>query len=437
MPTVTILWKTRHSLNEGKSMERTERLTDSQKTMLVQGALSGAFFAIGTGNFLAGYLTYLGASPAFCAIVAAVPQLGCILQLLSPLFFERLRHRKMAIRICCFAFRMGMGLAGLLPFLLVGKAARLGAAFGLYLMAFLMAGFVTPGLDQWTMQLAPQHRRGRFFAWKNILSALLNAAISLGLGWQLDRFSEAGRAGTGYFVLYGTCCVLACADQYLLGRMEEVPCIPMESLRLDDLKRPLKDLTYRKIVAFLPAWFFAQNFSSAFLSVYMLQALGMSHTQISGVAMVASAAGIAGTWFWGRVADRSSWNRIMLWSGGIIGTTYLCWGAVPPGAGLAIPFLLQALVSACSGSFSMASANLQYSCAPREGKTIYLGVGAAISNLTGYGAALLGAWLQSLLELQLGIQSIRILFLCSGVFCLGAVLGIVPKLPKIILGEGK
>ena len=56
--------------------------------------------------------------------------------------------------------------------------------------------------------------------------------------------------------------------------------------------------------------------------------------------------------------------------------------------------------------------------------------------LVGKGARL-GAWLQSLPEFNLGIQSIRILFLCSGVFCLSAVLGIVPKLPKIILGENK
>lgn len=419
-------------------MEQKEpRLTESQRTLMVQSALSSALFSIGTGNFLAGYLTYLGASPAFCAIVAAVPQLGCILQLVSPFLFERLRHRKLAIRVCCFAFRMGMGLAGLVPFMLSGKTARLGAAFALYLLAFLMAGFVTPGLDQWVMELAPKYRRGRFFASKNILSALMNSAISLALGWQLDRFSATGRAGLGYFVLYSCCCILACVDQYLLGRMEEVPCMPMKSLRLGDLKRPLKDKTYRKIVVFLPAWFFSQNFSSAFLSVYMLQGLGMSHTQISGVAMVASAAGILGTWFWGRAADRSSWNRIMLWTGCIIGATYLCWGAVLPGAGLAIPFLLQSLVSACSGSFSMASSNLQYSCAPAEGKTLYLGVGAAISNLTGYGAALLGASTQSMLQLQMGIQSIRILFLGSGVFCLAAVLLIVPKLPKIILGAEK
>lgn len=419
-------------------MEQKEtRLTDSQRTLMVQSALSSALFSIGTGNFLAGYLTYLGASPAFCAIVAAVPQLGCILQLVSPFLFERLQHRKTAIRICCFAFRMGMGLAGLIPFMLTGKTARLGAAFALYLLAFLMAGFVTPGLDQWGMELAPKYRRGRFFASKNILSALMNSAISLVLGWQLDRFSAAGRAGMGYLVLYSCCCFLACVDQVLLGRMEEVPCTPMKSLRLGDLKRPLKDAAYRKIVIFLPAWFFSQNFSSAFLSVYMLQALGMSHTQISGVAMVASAAGILGTWFWGRAADKSSWNRILLWTGCIIGGTYLCWGAVPPGVGLAIPFLLQSLVAACSGSFHMASANLQYSSAPAEGKTLYLGVGAAISNLTGYGAALLGASAQSMLQLQMGIQSIRILFLGSGVFCLAAVLLIVPKLPGIILGKGK
>ena len=64
-------------------------------------------------------------------------------------------------------------------------------------------------------------------------------------------------------------------------------------------------------------------------------------------------------------------------------------------------------------------------------------MGAAISNLTGYGAALLGASMQSFLELRLGIESIRILFACSGAFCLAAVLLIVPKLPKIILGNGK
>lgn len=410
-------------------------LTVSQKAMLAQGALSSVFFSLGTGNFLAGFLLYLGAEPAYCAVVAALPQLGCILQLVSPFLFERLRHRKALICGCCFAFRMGMGLAGLIPFLLSDRNARLGAVFVLYLLAFLFAGFVTPGLDQWTMELAPKYRRGRFFAARNILSALINSAISMALGWQLDQFALRGESAKGYLVLYGCCCLLACADLVLLNRMEEVPCQPMETISFRDLARPLRDKTYRKIMTFLPMWFFAVNFSNAFLSVYMIQGLGMSHTVITLVATVASGAGMVGIWFWGRLADRTSWNRVMIWAGSIVGVVYLCWGLVKPGAHWAAALALQAFFGACSGSFSMASANLQFSCSPRKGKTLYLGVGAAVSNMAGYGAALLGAFLQSALMARSGIGSVRVLFICSGVFCLIPALFIVPKLPRIVPGE--
>lgn len=413
----------------------TARLTDSQKTMLVQGALSSALFSIGTGNFLAGYLTYLGASPAFCAIVAAIPQLGCILQMVSPFLFERLRHRKVLICGCCFAFRIGMGLAGLLPFLISGKAERLAAVFALYLLAFLMAGFVTPGLDQWTMGLAPKFRRGQFYAAKNIVSALLSAGISLTLGWQLDHFASKNEAGKGYLILYGCCCLLACVDLLLLSRMEEIPCEPMDEVKITDLARPLRDKTYRKIILFLPMWFFALNFSNAFLSVYMLQGLGLSHTAITAVATVASVAGIMGTWFWGRMADKSSWNTILMWTGCLTGGTFLCWAAVRPGSSVVAALLLQAAAAACSGSFHVASMNLQFGCSPREGKTLYLGVGAAISNLTGYAAALLGASFQSALMQKMGIRSICVLFGCTGVLCMAAVLLIVPRLPRIVPGK--
>lgn len=416
--------------------DRIATLNDSQRALLVQSALSNALFSIGTGNFLAGYLTYLGAEPAFCAIVAAMPQLGCLFQLVSPFLFERLRNRKAAICACCFVFRFGMGLAGLIPFLIPVKSARLTAIFILYLLAFMMAGFVTPGLDQWTMELAPRYCRGEFFAAKNILSALMNSVISLALGWQLDHFTARGHSGMGYLILYACCCLLACVDLLLLNHMQEIPCDPMRHLYLLDLARPVLDKAYRKIVIFLPLWFFAVNFSNAFLSVYMIQGLEMSHTAITCVTTVASAAGILGTWFWGRLADRSSWNRILKWTGCTIGGTFLCWAAIRPGCSLVFPFLLQSFTAACSGSFNVASMNLQYFCCPQEGKTIYLGVGAAISNLTGYAAALLGASAQSILMRQIGIQSINILFGCSGIFCLVAVLLVAPGLPKVVPGEG-
>ena len=417
-------------------MSSTEtQLNKSQKTMLVQGALSSALFSIGTGNFLAGYLTYLGAAPAFCAIVAAMPQLGCIMQLVSPFFFERLRNRKLLICVCCFIFRIGMGLAGLIPFMLSGKSARLGAVFALYLLAFLMAGFVTPGLDRWTMTLAPKYRRGRFFAMKNIASAIISSGVSLSLGWQLDYFSSKGLAGRGYFILYGCCCILACVDLLLLRNMEDCPCKPMQGLGIHDLARPLRDKTYRNIILFLPMWFFALNFSNTFLSVYMLRGLGMSHTAITGIGTIASIAGIVGTWYWGKRADKTSWNTVLTRTGCVVGGTFVCWSFVRPEWGVAVPLLLQAAVAACSGSFNVASQNLQFSCSPHEGKTLYLGVGAAISNLAGYAAALIGASTQSALMQFLGIRSICVLFAFTGILCLVAVLLFVPHLPRIVPGE--
>lgn len=420
-------------MSHAESQKR--NLTGSQKVLLAQGALSSTFFSIGTGNFLAGYLLYLGAQPAFCAVVAALPQLGCLLQLASPFLFERMRNRKAFICGCCFVFRFGMGLAGLIPFLLYSQNAKLAAVFAMYLLAFSCAGFVTPGLDLWTMELAPKVRRGQFFAARNILSAILNSGISLVLGWQLDWFAQRGNSAMGYFILYLCCCLLACVDLYLLSRMEEVVSQSMEMVRFRDLARPFRDKTYRKIMAFLPMWFFAVNFSNAFLSVYMLRGLQMSHTAITLVATVASGAGMVGIWFWGALADKTSWNRVMIWAGSMVGLSYLGWGLVKPGSHWAAALMLQTFLGVCSGSFSMASANLQFSCAPREGKTLYLGVGAAVSNLTGYGAALLGAFLQSILMVRGGIGSVRVLFFCSGVLCLIPVLFIIPRLPRIVPGE--
>ncbi|MEG0304261.1 MAG: hypothetical protein RR635_01060 [Oscillospiraceae bacterium] len=54
------------------------QMRTSSRTLLAEGAIASSMFALGTGNFLAGYLTLLGATPAFCAMVATLPQFGCV-----------------------------------------------------------------------------------------------------------------------------------------------------------------------------------------------------------------------------------------------------------------------------------------------------------------------------------------------------------------------
>lgn len=74
-----------------------EELQAGRRRIIEEGAVAGIIYALVTGNFLAGYLSYLGASVSFCAKVAMIPSLGCVLQFFSPFVFERMHHRKLAI----------------------------------------------------------------------------------------------------------------------------------------------------------------------------------------------------------------------------------------------------------------------------------------------------------------------------------------------------
>ena len=137
-----------------------EQLARGRRCLIAEGAAAGVLYSIGTGNFLTGYLGQMGASVSFCALMAMIPQAGCVLQFFSPLLFERLHHRKLAIWALCVVFRFSLSLTFLLP-------ARMGpgaeaTALVLYTLAFLAAGAVTPGLQHMTLGLAPPDARGRF-----------------------------------------------------------------------------------------------------------------------------------------------------------------------------------------------------------------------------------------------------------------------------------
>ena len=82
------------------------------------------------------YLTTLGATPAQIAQITAIPQLGCVLQLAAPLFFERRAYRKLSIVCMCFIFRFSQGFTVFAPFSFTARNSRLRFVFALYFVSF-------------------------------------------------------------------------------------------------------------------------------------------------------------------------------------------------------------------------------------------------------------------------------------------------------------
>lgn len=386
------------------------RMTSSYRYYYAENAMASVITSLGTGNFLAGLLNWMGAEPSTCAIIGAFPQLGCILQLVSPFLFERLKKRKTAIVICCFIFRFVLGLTGIIPLLFSGGSLQ--TVTPLYLIAFLAAGFVTPGLTQWVMDMAPMHKRGRFFARRDMISSAVNAGLILLMSRILDGMIASGKSREGYLLVFGTVTVLSLIDAFLLSHVEENVESEVKHIRLADLLKPFGDRNYRPALLFVCMWFFVQNLSSGFLSVYQLTVLHMEHSMIAMMSVIATAAGIGLTWCWGRFADRFGWNSLLVSGCLLMGLGYLGWFLLPERLKYLAPILSCITVSAGS-AYSMGFQNVLYFRCPRKGKTIYFGIEAALSNLIGYGTVCLSAFLQPKLAQHFHGEGIPLLFACS------------------------
>lgn len=399
--------------------DRACTLEKSRKIYLAENAIGILIFSMCTGSFFAGLLSWMGASPAACALVGAFPQLGCMMQMVSPFFFERMKSRKKAIILCCFGFRALLGCMGFMP-MIFGEAAQ-GAVVKAYLVAFLVAGFVTPGLTQWMMDLAPKEGRGRFFAWRDIISSVVSAVVILLLSTALDALIEAGRAREGYMLVFGTVLVLAAVDAVLLSRMAEPRTSGVVRLKPADILRPFRDARFFPMILFVMLWFLAENLSMGFLPVYQLRVLGLDYKMIAVMTTISSAAGIAMSWVWGSFADRYGWRRLLAAGCVLMTLSSLGWFCLPVSLAWLAP-ALQCVSTAGGIAYSMSNVNLQYASCPEEGKTAYLGVAAAASNVVGYAAVFLGAQLQPLLAGYFDRLGIPVLFLLSAVVyavCIG------------------
>lgn len=407
-----------------------DQMQSSRYILWIQGAMASVMLALSTGNFMAGYLAYLGASPAMVARIAIIPQLGCVLQMISPVFFERMRYRKLSIVAICFGFRFSVGFAVFAPVLFQTRDARQHFVFLLYFAAFLAAGFVTPALNQWTLQIAPRSRRGRYFAIKDIMTMVMNSGISFLMGMQLDYFIGQDQAWTGYMAVYIFCIVLSLVDVFLMCRMKEPENQVMKEYNLKDIFRPFQDKKYRSVLTYNMLSYFSNLFAMGFLATYQLQELNLSHTSILGMGVISSIIGIGGIWIWGKVADHTDWAVVILGTQMVTSLCSLGWFLVRPDARIAAMVLIcaAALGNASSG---MAGLNLQYANAPARGMTTYLGVTAAAACLVGYLGAMAAAWIQEQLQVYTGTgRSIAFLFLIQSLCGVGTVMYGFIRLPR-------
>lgn len=406
------------------------QLQQSRRVLTSEGAVAAVIYSLGTGNFLAGYLSQLGASVSFCAIVAMIPQLGCVVQLAAPFLFERLKYRKLAIWLCCTLFRLSLGFVMVLPAFFGQSKSVFPVVLVLYSFAFLVAGFVTPALQTMVLEISPKEHRGVFFARKDIVATCVNGVATLVVGRLLDYFVDMGQPFTGYILIGVFSLCAAIVDGMLLGCVHEFQAPYVTHMRLTQLLQPLRDRAYRPVLLYMVYGALAGGLSSSFLSVYLLRVLGLSHTFITSVGAVSAVAGMLGIWAWGRYSDRVSWKKMIQRSCLLTSLCTLSWFFVLPEQAHVFAPVLLIVTAAGVGGAAIANTNLQYASSPANAKTTYISVTSALASMVACGAAAVSTTLQPLLESVVGERSIAWLFFVSA---LGSLLNLFlngRKLPE-------
>jgi MFS family permease len=274
---------------------------------IIEGSLSQIFLLWTTGSVLTGYMLHYGASTSEIALVSSVPLLS---QLFSPLvawFASRLSQRRFVSAACA--------LLGRCLWLFAATAPNLGIsanAMPLFLIVLVgLSSFFQASLGTvwtaWMGDVIPEERRGRYVGRRTGIVGVVGMIANLASGWFLDTVKAPLNFQVVMLVSVGFAIVAA-----VLLLFHTDPVKSKESIELKEiLSSPWKEANFRHFLFFAGHLHFAIFLSGALITVYFLEQLEMTFSQLALWSVIAAITGLVTTEFWGRLADRIG-NRAVL-----------------------------------------------------------------------------------------------------------------------------
>lgn len=365
----------------------------SRRRFVVEGCLANAIFTLTSGAFLVGYASYLGASEQYNGIIVSLPLLANIIQMFSPLVFERLSRRRSLIVALCLFYRTLLGLMMFIPFITESKPIRLLILGSMYFLAYCAAGFLTPAAASWIVSLVPEKLRGRYFGLRDMFILASAAVLSLVMGRILDIFKSNHQDYLGFAVVFSVALIVTVFNIMTLRKIREPEVVPISrKLGLKSLiSIPMKNKQFRKVVLLNIVWNLSVQFSLPFFSVYMVNSLKLSYTYIMIIGIILSCVQSYSAKIWGRVSEKKGWEFTTVASMAVLGIVHVSWIFINKNTYFAIIPFVQVLAGISWAGINLSLFNIQFKYAPQEGRTIFVGFNAALAGAAGFFSAVMGS----------------------------------------------
>lgn len=351
-----------------------------------------------TGPVMAGFLGYLGISESTAAVLMQLSVLGAAAQGISPLFFMRRKNRLKLVTLFFALYRV-LNVGMLIPIFLSDVTAKTWV-FALFCFGSYFTGyFAEPAWQEYLTGIVPFRMRGRFFGKWDASYIAVGALYSLLASYLLDRFRAVGAERSAFLLLFFIMAIAAAAEIAMFFLMREIP------VRLPKnppspgayLSMPLRDRSFRKILATCVAYNIAQNLALSFISIYPVTVLKLDYTFIAvSVALGTLSRVITGP-LWGKLADRRSWRLVVSSTTLLLGLSLLLFSFVTGWTYLLLLPLAHIVNGAGLGGATFGVMNLNMHHADPAHKALYIGVSGSAGALAGFLSSLVGAGLATLL----------------------------------------
>jgi len=354
-----------------------QQVQSGLKYIVKEGVAAEIMVSLTGGTFLVAMALHLGASNFQIGLLASLPILTNIFQLISVWLVKKYRNRRAISVVTSFIARFALVIIGLLPVLSSGVG-------GVEVLIFLLSihylfGSISGGTwNSWMKDLIPDSILGKYFSHRTRITQIVSVSFNLLIAFLVDyiKARHPEDVTNSYFIMVLTGAVVGMVGVYLLSRANEpTPVVPQDNV-LKQLVKPLRDVNFRNLMIFNSFWAFALNLAVPFFTVFMMKTIGLSLTYIMALTITGQLSGILSVKMWGRYADRYS-NKTII---NICAPVYiLCILAMAFAAVPAVQMysvLVLVLINVFSGistsGINLALNNIGMKLAPQEDATAYI-----------------------------------------------------------------
>jgi len=352
-----------------------EEVNRGLKLVVRDGIASEMMTTLTGGAFLVSLALMMGASNFQIGLIAALPTLANLFQLVAIYLVHRFANRR-AITVTSLTFsRLPLIVIASLPFLF---PAEIGVflLIGLLFVHHFFGAIAGTSWSSWMKDLVPESILGEYFSNRSRVIMIVAVSLSLVTAVGLD-YVEANLEDdlhVAYSVMFLFAGVVGIYGATLLARTPEPKIYPIKQNLFKLFVRPIKDHNFRNLLIFHSLWAFAVNLAAPFFTVYMLKMLGFPLSYVIAFTIISQLSNIFFIRIWGRYSDKYSNKTVLRTAAPIYLVAILGWTftTFPDKHFLTIPLLV--VIHVFSGialaGINLALSNIGYKLAPGKQEAI-------------------------------------------------------------------